>query len=662
MLYSKLTKLTDDLDSQSTCKFRKSDCGSHCKHVWQCLLRVQYIRALRIARKRVEHAEAAKEAARRHVQDPAQDPMEGLVAGTNLDEAQRELAELESTAPSCPAHITAVEVGHSNGEALVRIRALDLRHTCVQLGTPKAGMPRAVDWQDFAAWQAQLYIDMHCSASAATLKGMIAQYVRNRHLRQCTSLDVTNSHVDYGRKALRLYVNGPERCFGFLPYLGKMVMDADPHAVFEISVVTVPHTTLNFIVAEDGQSISPHKGPCRSREVDPKSQATVHKQHRILAKVKKEVDANWGSPCVRSGDPLGVLLRHEARLAWQLHHAKRICAIQREQARLLPTAQQLAFPAVAVAGRAAYSAAVRAKAVPAVPAPPVSCAAVECNTAPSVGIPLQPGAATGFVKWSSRARQGDAHASDAMKRAGGQGQPHTLQFCRADNAVSPAGDGHAAVRQATAVPAVPAAQGSCAAVKCNTAPSVGIPLRPGAGTPVPAFPAAPAAEAMDAAGTKGLHERCNFPSADNPIEVLHCEDVFYLVGKGLRALLSKCTQPHLLVDYCHCKCGGGLYVVVTQDGNNHILPIAVQWRPNFEVGAFWAGKAELGAVTHICSVRCHLTPLHVSVSLSGLVICLPSPGQRRVGQVRKAATFGHRQANRAARHFQRPHGRHGRRG
>jgi len=37
-------------------------------------------------------------------------------------------------------------------------------------------------------------------------------------------------------------------------------------------------------------------------------------------------------------------------------------------------------------------------------------------------------------------------------------------------------------------------------------------------------------------------------------------------------------------------------VVVAQDGNNQILPIAVQWLPNFEVSASHAGKAELGAV------------------------------------------------------------------
>lgn len=622
MLYSKLVKLKNDADSMSACKLLKSDLGCRRTHKWLCLLRVQYDRARRIAVQRVEQA-------RRPAKCHAQDHPEAVVAATELLEAEQKLADLEASAPCCNAHITAAEVSRSfSGKPVVAIRSLQLRHTCVQLAATKAGMPRAVNWQDFAACAAQFYIDMRCSAVTCTLRGMIAQYVRRQHGLQCHASCVSNDHVDYARKALKLYVNGPERCFGFLPCLGESVMDADPHAVFEVTVVTVRHRTLNFILAEDGQSISCLRGPCRSRDVS-RSKATQEKQHRILAKVKKEVDLNRGSPSVRSHH-YRALQRLQARQRWQIDHAMRMHAMQRQQPGVLLAAGQstnkttgsgsgsdgtgpgAAPGGIAVPGGPASDIHATSHGqctpIPVAVANPVAvdphaqCATARTSTAgsggadgrqatPAVAVPALPSSG---VSWAPlRAGQGAAQAADAMKPAGGQGQHHALNFRSAESPVSTAGDDRAAVRQATAVPAVPAAQvpGPFAAGEWYTAPS-----GPGAGTPVPTYPAAPAAAAMEPAGTKGQHDRCNVPSAENPIEVLHCEGVFYLVGKGMRALLSKCTQPHLLVDYCHCKCGGGLYVVVAQDGNNQILPIAVQWLPNFEVSASHAGKAELGAV------------------------------------------------------------------
>lgn len=652
MLYSKLVKLKNDADSMSACKLLKSDLGCRRMHKWLCLLRVQYDRARRIAVKRVEQA---RRPAKRHARDHPE-AVEAVVAATELLEAEQKLADLEASAPCCNAHITAAAVSTSaSGEPVLEIRSLQLRHTCVQLAATKAAMmPRAVNWQDFAACAAQFYIDMHCSAVTRTLRSMIAQYVRRQHGLQCHASCVSNAHVEYARKALKLYVNGPERCFGFLPRLGESVMDADPHAVFEVTVVTVRHRTLNFILAEDGESISCRRGPCRSRDVS-LSKATREKQHRILAKVKKEVDLNRGSPSVLSHQ-YRALQRLQARQRWQIDHATRMHAMQRQQPRVLLAAGQSTNKTTGSGSGSdgtGPGAAPGGIAVPGGPAsdihatshgqcttiavavakqvavdPHAQCATARTSTAgsggadgrqatPAVAVPALPSSG---VSWAPlRAGQGAAQAADAMKPAGGQGQHHALNFRSAESPVSTAGDDRAAVRQATAVPAVPAAQvpGPFAAGEWYTAPS-----GPGAGTPVPTYPAAPAAAAMEPAGTKGQHDRCNVPSAENPIEVLHCEGVFYLVGKGMRALLSKCTQPHLLVDYCHCKCGGGLYVVVAQDGNNQILPIAVQWLPNFEVSASHAGKAELGAVPNMCTVGSHLTLLHGSAPLPAIVLCL----------------------------------------
>ena len=559
MTLDRLRTLIRAYERAATAKLRVADTVSHPWCLWSCATVVRHRKATRKAARNTLAAAAAAESAKSAARGVDSDPMIVLAAEAKVKQAEQEADKLASEAPRCEAMIKAKKYAKDpvTGAVHVSIERLNLNHTCGKDEGMRIGMPRRIHWEAFARSGSAFYMDCLCSAVSDVLKGMIAEHVKKVYQLPCTRVHVTPDHVAYARQALKLFVNGPQRSFGFLPHLGERVMDADVHSVFQLSVSTVHHKSLAFILAEDGESVGSERGPCRARQLQGSTAARRKTQERVLQMVKREVDTNRGADWLRCGVYQG-LQRDLARQAWEINHAKQVHLIEAEALkRGAPAGAPRVGTATATAVHAGAPGAVAVQAVPAASVGTSALAAAACHARPNEG--AAPASAT----------SDPAHF-------------------------------------ATAVPAVPTAAAPAAEEKHKHADA-------GDGL------------ASGAARSKAKHRPANdrgFPTKSTPVPVLHCDGVFYLVGKGMRALLSRCIQPHLLVDYCHCKCGGGLYCVVAQDGNNQMLPIAVLWLPNFEV----SGLPTL-VYTRVCMLgvwgRPHLPDAAAAALARRCVLLLP---------------------------------------